>query len=177
MRKIKFTLLLIILSIYTSAQSLESIGFRFGGGLYGSAAEINARFNNDGIFEKINDKFYNFNRVESSLAWSANQFRSNFFASSVFQIVKPLENNFSYYYGVGISLGVQSWNGNQSINGKKSNGFSFGVPVQLGIEYGFDELPLNISLDIRPMPTVSTNSILGLPSIPVSLGLGLRYTI
>jgi hypothetical protein len=153
-----FTLALAMLTFEdVSGQSLSSIGLRFGGGFYGgSGAEINGRFGAES------------GRVEGSLAWSGGSNHSSFFLAGVYQIVKPLEGGFDYYYGAGLALGMYSWR--QSNEGWKSGG-SVGVPVQLGIEYNFSELPLNLSLDLRPIITLRSEGIF----VPSSLGLGIRY--
>lgn len=142
-----------------SGQSLSSIGLRLGGGFYGgSGAEINGRFGAES------------GRVEGSLAWSGGNNHSSFFLAGVYQIVKPLEGGFDYYYGAGLALGLHSWRHNHN-NNDWNTGASVGVPVQLGIEYNFSELPLNLSLDLRPIITLRREGIF----VPSSLGLGIRY--
>lgn len=147
---------ILLFCAHAHAQSLSSLGLRLGGGFIGGdGAEINGRFGMGS------------GRIEGALAWSGGKDYSSLFLSGVYQIVKPLKNNFDYFYGMGLAVGLDS----RSSSGFSGTSVTAGVPFQLGIEYNFTELPLNISLDVRPIVTLNRNGIF----VPSSLGLGLRY--
>jgi hypothetical protein len=70
--------------------------------------------------------------------------------TGLYEINKPLpQPRLNWYYGAGLHIG--SWNGDRNpwFNDKE-NHIVLGADLILGIEYNFSELPLNVSLDIKP---------------------------
>lgn len=86
------------------------------------------------------------NRLELDLGWRNSKNVDAFKLTGLYQWVWNIDGGFNWYAGVG--GGVGSWsidNNNFDDNGT----FAF-VAGDLGIEYGFDEVPILLSLDIRP---------------------------
>ena len=86
------------------------------------------------------------NRLELDLGWRNSNNVDAFKLTGLYQWVWNIDGGFNWYAGVG--GGVGSWsidNNNFDDNGT----FAF-VAGDLGIEYGFDEVPILLSLDIRP---------------------------
>ena len=97
------------------------------------------------------------NRLELDLGLS--DFAGGLNLAGTYQWVKPLEDNFSWYYGVGAGLAL--WD----------NIFGLAALGQLGIEYNFSSAPIQLSLDWRPGLTI-------VPSVgfwATSVGFGIRY--
>lgn len=84
------------------------------------------------------------NRLELDLGWRNNNNVDAFKLTGVYQWVWNIDGGFNWYAGVGGGLG--NWN-NKTID---DNGTFAFVAGDLGIEYGFDEVPIQLSLDIRP---------------------------
>ena len=81
-----------------------------------------------------------------------------------YQWVKPLKSNFSWYYGLGAGLGI--WDKAFAISGLG----------QVGIEYNFPSIPLQLSLDWRPSLTFVFYEGGGSSHFfPQGVGLGVRY--
>jgi hypothetical protein len=70
--------------------------------------------------------------------------------TGLYEINKPFSTpRLNWYYGAGVHLG--SWNGDRNPwFTDKDNHLVIGADLILGIEYNFTEIPLNISLDIKP---------------------------
>ena len=97
------------------------------------------------------------NRLELDLGLS--DFNGGLNLAGTYQWVKPLESNFSWYFGVGAGLGI--WD----------DKFGLAALGQLGIEYNFSSAPIQLSLDWRPGLTI-------VPDVgfwATSFGLGIRY--
>jgi hypothetical protein len=67
--------------------------------------------------------------------------------------------------GGGANLG--SWNNDHIV---------FGLTGMLGVEYSFDEIPLNLGLDWKPVLDLVTNNHAG-RFFPTKFGISIRYTI
>ena len=95
------------------------------------------------------------NFLEADLGWTAGSI--NIAANYDFHIcpVGPL----NFYAGPGVSVFV--WNG----------GVGVGVNGQLGLEYTFDKIPLQLSLDWRPIFLFVPATAFGW----YDFGLGIRY--
>lgn len=63
--------------------------------------------------------------------------------TAMYEIHKPINTNFQWYYGPGAHLGT--WNGN-----KYGSGAFLGVDGVIGIEFD-PEIPFAFSLDLRPV--------------------------
>jgi hypothetical protein len=100
------------------------------------------------------------NRLELNFGWGWNTTALTGF----YQWVNPLTEGLKWYIGPGASLGFYNNNG--------KNGTNIGIGGTIGIEYNFD-IPLQLSLDWRPMLNFggSYDSNYG----STNIGLGIRY--
>ena len=92
------------------------------------------------------------NRLELDLGWRSNNDFNAFKLTGIYQWVWNIEGGFNWYAGVGGGIG--SWNGKDyTFNGVRYNGESETVLFaagDIGIEYNFEEAPIQLSLDFRP---------------------------
>ncbi|MBP7471020.1 MAG: hypothetical protein KA782_08050 [Flavobacterium sp.] len=84
------------------------------------------------------------NRLELDLGWRNNNDVDAFKIAGLYQWVWNIDGGFNWYAGVGGGIG--SWN-NQNFDDNGTFVFAAG---DIGIEYGFDEVPIQLSLDFRP---------------------------
>ena len=94
------------------------------------------------------------NRLELDLGWRNSRNVDAFKLTGLYQWVWNIDGGFNWYAGVG--GGVGNWSVDVPGGGDNSKTFAF-VAGDLGIEYGFDEVPLLLSLDIRPELYFSDN--------------------
>lgn len=100
------------------------------------------------------------NRIEANLGLAGNF--SYLGANGYYQWLKELPQlgeDFNWFYGAGASLGIGS------------GFFDIGVGAQLGLEYKFPEIPLQLSIDVTP-----TINVVGGFGFYIGSGLGVRYT-
>lgn len=106
------------------------------------------------------------NFAEFDLGWSPNYIN----LAAVYDIVFSSVDNFNFYAGPGADLFLHN-----AIDDKdaKSSTQQFGVGIagQLGMEYQISAIPMNISLDWRPVIRLIGTTGFGWDSI----ALGLRY--
>ena len=92
------------------------------------------------------------NRLELDLGWRDGKDYNAFKLTGIYQWVWNIEGGFNWYAGVGGGIG--SWSGKDyTFNGVKYNGENetvLFVPGDIGIEYNFQEAPIQLSLDFRP---------------------------
>ena len=89
--------------------------------------------------------------------------------TGIYQWFFDMDRGFGFYAGPGVSTGSVSIGDNY--NGKGDNGFFVSVGGQVGIEYTFEDLPLQISIDVLPMFSVVNNY----DDIYLDPALGIRY--
>jgi hypothetical protein len=110
------------------------------------------------------------NRAELNLGWRSNRNFDAFKLAGVYQWVRPIEDRFHWYYGVGGGVGSVDFS---NIPGVDDGGAFVFAAGTIGIEYNFD-IPLLISLDFRP-----ELGILGYDgfsdNFDFDIGLGIRY--
>ncbi len=82
------------------------------------------------------------NRIEANLGWRNNHNVSAFKLTGIYQWVWEIDNNFNWYAGAGAGLG--SWSNSDG------NGSFVYILGNVGIEYNFEEVPIQLSLDYRP---------------------------
>ena len=133
--KYLFSLLLLIgISFSTTAQSSKSaLGLRFGG--------------SSGVSYK---QYVNSNRAVEVIGSFP---RSGLQLTGLYQVYKPLSPaNLSFFYGVGGHVGV--WDDrNQRVWFEEDQNFNqviVGFDGILGLNYDFQEVPINLSLDWKP---------------------------
>lgn len=112
------------------------------------------------------------NRLELDLGWRNSNNVDAFKLTGVYQWVWNIDGDFNWYAGVG--GGVGSWNVDNDNNDfdNDSRTFAF-VAGNLGIEYGFEEVPIQLSLDIRPELYFSDN--FSGDNFGPDIALGIRY--
>lgn len=143
------TMVLFAMSTMASAQ-IQTVGARFGGG-QGYNAELSAQWGFCG------------QRLETDLGWYSNKGVSALSLSGIYHWMYELDYGFSWYVGVGGHLGM--WFADHTSD------ISLGVMGQAGIEYNFDEIPLQLSLDLRPCFYLNPNTDLHWGDI----AFGIRY--
>ena len=84
------------------------------------------------------------NRLELDLGWRNNNDVDAFKLAGLYQWVWNIDGGFNWYAGVG--GGIASWN-DHNFNDNGTYAFAAG---DIGIEYGFKEVPILLSLDFRP---------------------------
>ena len=111
--------------------------------------------------------------IEASLGGSAiGVSSSGVILEGVYELNYPLkENGLEWYYGAGVILGFIKQADFSSQNGMKSS-FLSGIKSIIGIEYTFEDFPLNIGLDTGPVLLFSPNI-----SFTWAGALAIRYTI
>ena len=155
--------LLFFLSAFNSNAQVPShaIGLRLGGSHYGYyGGEISYQL---GIGEK--------NRLELDLGARNHRNWSRLGISAIFHWAWNITAGLNWYVGPGVSLGHyrhKDWN---------ESGLTFGVGGQIGLEYNFSEhgVPIQLSLDVRPMYGFWAYS--GYDHFGYGSALGIRYVI
>ena len=84
------------------------------------------------------------NRLELDLGWRNSNDKEAFKLTGIYQWVWNIDGAFNWYAGAGAGIG--SYNDNS----KNSSGAFAYVVGDIGIEYGFEQAPILISLDFRP---------------------------
>lgn len=138
---------LVIFSAAASAQvGSRAIGIRGG---YG--AELSYQYGNDSRF------------LEADLGWSPGSIN----IVGVMDFVFAKAGDFNFYAGPGAHVGIF----NYQADDRYLSAISLGIVGQIGVEYPFPTIPLNISLDWRP-----AFNFLGNPGFKGAFGaLGIRY--
>lgn len=108
------------------------------------------------------------NRLELDLGWRNSNSVDAFKLTGVYQWVWNIDGGFNWYAGVGGGLG--SWN-NKDFD---DNGTFIFAAGDLGIEYGFDEVPIQLSLDIRPELYFNSSDFRN-DNFGPDIALGIRY--
>lgn len=137
MKKIILSAIMLIgLAFTTQAQEISknALGLRLGDN-NGFGGEISYQ---RGLSEN--------NRLELDLGWRNSDNVDAFKLTGIYQWVWNIDGNFNWYAGFGGGLGSWSYNQNSL---KDSGTFAFAAG-DIGIEYGFDEAPILLSLDYRP---------------------------
>ncbi len=112
----------------------------------------------------------NNNRLELDLGFRNSDNVDAFKLAGLYQWVWNIEGNFNWYAGVGGGLG--NWSTN--FNGNKSNGTFLFAAGDIGIEYNFDEAPIQLSLDYRPEFYINSDGYSD-NSIGSDIALSIRY--
>ncbi|UAM98457.1 hypothetical protein K8354_01105 [Polaribacter litorisediminis] len=137
MKKVVFLFSLVIGAFTVNAQDISknAIGLRLG--------------DNDGFGGEISYQraLGNNNRLEIDLGLRDNKHYDGFKATAIYQWVWNIEGGFNWYAGVGGGLGNYSGKHNDDDNYSETFIFAAG---DIGIEYNFPEVPILLSLDLRP---------------------------
>ena len=126
----------LIVSLMSFSQEIaeNAIGLRLGGG-NGFGAEISYQH-----------ALSNNNRLEVDLGWASDRNFDGFKLIGIYQWVWALEDNFNWYAGPGAGIG----NYDYEVPGFNDISDTFFlIAGQIGIEYNFDDIPLQLSVDSR----------------------------
>lgn len=153
-----FMLIGLTLSVQAQDVSKNALGLRLG--------------SNDGFGAEISYQrgLSKDNRLEFDLGWRNSNNVDAFKLAGLYQWVWNIDKGLNWYAGAGAGLGSWSYN----YNGNKNNGtFLFGAG-DIGIEYNFDEIPIQVSLDLRPELYFNASSYRDNNFGP-DVALGIRY--
>lgn len=155
-----FAFMLIGLAFSTQAQdvSKNAIGLRLG--------------DNDGFGGEVSYQrgLSKNNRLELDLGWRNSKYVGAAKLAGLYQWLWEIDNGFNWYAGVG--GGVGSWSYNRA-EVKDSGVFLFAAG-DIGIEYNFNDVPIQVSLDLRPELYFNSDAYRENNFGP-DLGLGIRY--
>ena len=90
------------------------------------------------------------NRLELDLGFRNSKDVDAFKLAALYQWVWNIEGGFNWYAGVGGGIGSWSYDRRIGNDRYKDSGTILFVAGDLGIEYNFQEAPIQLSLDIRP---------------------------
>ena len=143
-----FTVLILLLASTSFSQNYKmAIGFKGGYPGYGS---LNAK-------KSISNSDY----LEASIGgFGRYPYNVGFNVQIDYERMQALEEGFSFYYGGGVLLGLTSSN------------VHIAPKALIGLEYNFEDIPLNISIDTGPYLFVYPNI-----GFIWGGGLALRYAI
>ena len=116
--------------------SKNAIGLRFGNN-HGFGVEISYQ-------KKLSVK----NRLELDLGFSNDNNTDDIKLSGIYQWYWNIEKELDWYAGVGGGLGY--WNTDDNYNNGNDNGIYAVINVDVGIEYNFKEIPMQVAMDARP---------------------------
>ena len=154
MKKILLLITIIALGSITSAQiNSKALGIRLYGGDNFSGAELSFQ---KGLSQN--------NRVEFDASFGVKSDNTRLALIGIYHWVWNIDSGLNWYVGPGASISFDNYSNNNSIN--------IGLGGQLGIEYNFNDLPLLISLDTRPM----WDFLGDVKGLGWGAALGFRYT-
>lgn len=151
-----FTFLTLPLLSFAQNYSDSSIGLRLGGG-NGYGAEIS--------FQTP----FKVNRAELDLGWGNGSHRDSWTLTGLYQWIMPIESGFYWYLGAGPAIGY--WDEDKDDHFDNDGGLYIAASLNAGAEYKFKEVPLQISLDLRP----ELGLINRWDAVGGGLGLSVRY--
>ncbi|MBO7464727.1 MAG: hypothetical protein J6T56_02615 [Bacteroidales bacterium] len=131
----KKALLLIaaFVTIGTFANAQNALGVRLGGG-QGYGAELSWQTGLGG------------NRLELDLGLRTGDHFTAFNLYGIYQWTGTISGNFGWFAGVGAALGYRNWEHDFDGDGN----IDIAAVGQAGLEYNFQAVPIQLSLDIRP---------------------------
>ncbi len=154
MKKIIIAIVAVFAMSTAASAQFAGIGVRLGGG-QGYGAELSTLWNFG-------------NRVEIDLGWGSNDHHTDFTLTGIYQWQGEIGSGFGWFAGVGGWLGMWSWdNGWDDGEGN----FYLALAAQAGIEYNFDAIPIQLSLDVRPRFNLIPNTHFDWGGV----ALGIRY--
>lgn len=159
-KNLHLVLMLIVVVTSTNAQnfSKNALGLRLG--------------NNDGIGTEISYQrgLSSTNRAEIDLGWQNSKNVSAVKLTGLYLWVWQIDNGLNWYAGAGV--GVISWSNSNII--PKDSGVLFNAAGAIGLEYSFNDTPIQISLDLRPELYFATGGYRN-SNFGNQLALGVRY--
>ena len=150
MKKVLF-ILVAVLGLGFAANAQNWIGVR---GAFGSSSGAEISYQHG---------FNANNRLELDLGWNTRSTYNYYNLSAVYQWMGGIAGNFGWFAGVGANAGLWS--------GYSEGTFGLGFLAQAGLEYNFQAVPFQVTLDFRPQWDV-----LGAASgFGYAVALGIRY--
>ena len=145
-------LLVYITSAYSQEISENAIGLRVG--------------DSDGLGAEVSYQrfLWDTNRIEFDLGWRNSRDVDAFKFASIYQWVFPIEGNFNWYVGAGGGIG--------SFDAPHDSGFFLFLAADGGVEYNFPEIPLLLSLDMRPELNFNDDYS---DRLDLDIAIGIRY--
>jgi hypothetical protein len=155
MKKIVLSCLIILtyaISAYSQEISENAIGLRIG--------------DSDGLGVEVSYQrfLWDNNRIEFDLGWRNSKDVDAFKLTTLYQWVFPIEGNFNWYVGAGGGIG--------SFNAPHDSGVFLFLAGDGGVEYNFPEIPLLLSLDIRPELNFNDHYS---DRLDLDIAIGVRY--
>ena len=114
------------------------------------------------------------NRLELDLGFRNSKNVDALKLAGIYQWVWNIDGGFNWYAGIGGGLGSWSYDYNQGNQKYEDNGVFIFVAGDLGIEYNFKEVPIQLSLDIRPELYFNSDDYRD-DNFGPDLALGIRY--
>ena len=114
------------------------------------------------------------NRLELDLGFRNSNNVDAFKLAGLYQWVWNIDGGFNWYAGVGGGLGSWSYDYRANGNQYKDSGVFVFVAGDLGVEYNFKEVPIQLSLDIRPELYFNSDKY-RTNNFGPDLALGVRY--
>lgn len=125
-----FLALVAVFALSMTANAQNNLGVRIGGG-QGYNAELSWQHGLGG------------NRLELDLGWHNGEHYDAFDLTGIYQWTGEIGSGFGWYAGIGANLGYFDYEiGDSDV--------ALAIAGQGGIEYKFDAIPIQLSLDIRP---------------------------
>ena len=129
MKKIVLAIVALFAMSSMATAQIQDLGVRIGGG-QGYGAELSAMWGMGG------------NRLETDLGWNSRDNVTGFSLTGVYQWTGEIGSGFGWFAGVGARVAFWSWDGGSDI--------ALALVGQAGLEYNFDAIPFQLTLDIRP---------------------------
>jgi hypothetical protein len=163
MKKIIFSAFMLIgLAFSTQAQDISknALGLRLG--------------DNDGFGGEVSYQrgLSKNNRLELDLGWRNSRNVDAFKLVGLYQWVWNIDGGFNWYAGVGGGIGSWSYDGPGDPD--NDGGTILLAAGDIGIEYNFDEVPIQLSLDFRPEFYFDSDDYRD-DSFGPDIALGIRY--
>ena len=130
-----FVVLMLVATLSQAQDYNKAIGLRFG---YPNAISGKMFINDNAALEGI-------------LGFRSFSSTSYISITALYQIHKPIGSvdGLSWFYGGGANLYLYSFK--SSFSGDKSSNLAIGIAGSLGLDYKFDGIPVNLSLDWLPI--------------------------
>jgi len=114
------------------------------------------------------------NRLELDLGWRNSNEVDAFKLTGLYQWVWNIEGGFNWYAGVGGGIGSWSYDKRIGNDRYKDNGTFLFAAGDIGIEYNFEEAPIQLSLDFRPEIYFNSDDFRN-DNFGPDIALGIRY--
>lgn len=156
MKKIVLAIVALFAMSSMATAQIQDLGVRIGGG-QGYGAELSAMWGMGG------------NRIETDLGWKGDDGYSMISLTGIYQWKGDLGSGFGWFAGAGARLAMWTWD----LPGNDGADFALAIAGQVGLEYNFDAIPFQLTLDIRPqfwvLPDMDDRFQWG------DIALGIRY--